>query len=123
MGWLLAICLVGFLITAVMPDGLNLKYPSRLPQDELTFQIQSPNPPKDQPWYQFLLFWQAPDDPDAENVAPELQSLDGLLPISSIGSGGHFAVTRRSIQLSGSFEYLDLHVDLWHELIFIDHGP
>ncbi|MEM9136938.1 MAG: energy-coupling factor transporter transmembrane protein EcfT [Cyanobacteria bacterium P01_F01_bin.42] len=99
MGWLLAICLLAFLVTSLMPDGLNLSYPSRLPQDELTFQIQAPNPPEDQPWYQFLLFWQAPSNPDSANVAPELKALRSSYQYL-YWQWGPFRVTRRSIQLA-----------------------
>ena len=99
MGWLLAICLAVLLFTSFMPDGLNLKYPSRLPQDELTFLRQAPNPPKDQPWYQFLLVWQPPDNPDAANVAPELIDLPTEYQYQ-YWAWGPFRVTRRSIQLA-----------------------
>ena len=99
MGWLLVLCLVGFLVTAVMPDGLNLKYSSRLPRDELTFQVKSPEPPKDQPWYQFLLVWQAADNPDAANVAPEIEALTNSYQYV-YWQWGPFRMTRRSIQLA-----------------------
>lgn len=99
MGWLLAICLSVFFFTSLMPDGLNLKYPSRLPQDELTFLRQAPEPPKVEPWYQFLLVWQAPDNPDASNVAPELKALPNDYQYQ-YWAWGPFRLTRRSIQLA-----------------------
>lgn len=99
MGWLLAICLTVFLVTAFMPDGLNIQYPSRLPQDELTFLRNAPNPPKSEPWYQFLLIWQAPDNPDAANIAPELKALSSDYQYQ-FWTWGPFRITRRSIQLA-----------------------
>ena len=102
MGWLLAICLSVLLVTSLMPDGLNLKYPSRLPQDELTFLKQAPRSPKKQPWYQFLLVWQAPDNPDADNIAPELKALPNDYQYL-YWAWGPFRITRRSIQLAVRF--------------------
>lgn len=82
-----------------MPDGLNINYPSRLPQDELTFQIQSPEPPKDRPWYQFLLVWQTPDNPDSRNVAPEFKALKNPYQYR-YWQWGPLRMTRRSLQLA-----------------------
>jgi energy-coupling factor transport system permease protein len=99
MGWLMAICLTVFLVTSFMPDGLNIQYPSRLPQDELTFLRNAPNPPQSEPWYQFLLIWQAPDNPDAANIAPELKALSSDYQYQFL-TWGPFRITRRSIQLA-----------------------
>ena len=99
MGWLLAICLSVLLITSFMPDGLNLKYSPRLPQDVLTFLRQAPNPPTEESWYQFLLIWQTPDNPDAANVAPELTALSSDYQYL-YWTWGPFRITRRSIQLA-----------------------
>ena len=99
LGWLLAICLSVLIFTSIMPDGLNLKYPSRLPQDEITFLEQAPDPPKKQPWFQFLLVWQSPDNPDARNVAPEIESLSNPYQYER-WQWGPFRVTRRSVQLA-----------------------
>jgi energy-coupling factor transport system permease protein len=43
MGWVLFFCGLVFTITAVMPDGMAVRYQSRLPTNELLF-VQSPPP-------------------------------------------------------------------------------
>ncbi len=56
MGWVLLFCGLTFCITAVMPDGLAVRYQPRLPAQELRF-VQSPPLPKSvqpEPWYSRL---------------------------------------------------------------------
>ncbi|MCM1982761.1 energy-coupling factor transporter transmembrane component T family protein [Lyngbya confervoides] len=101
MGWLLALCLVVLLVTAVMPDGYNLQYAPRLPQDELRFQDHPPAAPQPEPWYQFLRFWDAPQDPDRANRSPDRVSLDKFQPYHYVlWNWGPFTVTRKSVQLA-----------------------
>ncbi len=99
-GWVLALCLFSGTITSLMPDGYNITYQPRLPVDELTFQQTPPTPAKPEPWYQFLLFWEAPTNPPPPIIDPQLKQLEKTDSYSYIvWQWGSLKITRRSAQL------------------------
>jgi energy-coupling factor transport system permease protein len=59
MGWLLMFCSLMFVIACLLPDGLTVEHQPRLPSNEISFYLPSPQlskPPKPQPWQQFKQF-------------------------------------------------------------------
>lgn len=58
MGWLLALCIMVLLLTAVLPDGLGITTQPRLPEDELAFAANSDPVPTAAPrqnWFESVL--------------------------------------------------------------------
>jgi energy-coupling factor transport system permease protein len=104
MGWVLIFCLLILTITAVMPDGLPVKYQSRLPANE--FQIPSAAAQKEsaanrRAWYNPFGWFQASPPSSASAVSPaaDLPQLKEKPYRYVLLQKGPVTITRQSLQL------------------------
>lgn len=106
MGWLLVLGLLILGLTAVMPDGLALRYQPRLPQDELGFNQYNPPParstpatPTPSPW-SLPWFRQRPTPPAAPPPTPGLAQLPQPTGYRYVlFQQGPVRITQRSLEL------------------------
>ncbi len=102
MGWIAFFCFLVLAITAVMPDGLAVRYSPRLPTQEIQF-AQSPPPVlqtssgQRRPWYD-PLGWSRPEAsaPQTPTPTPLPQPTDYRY---TLFYAGPVTITRRSLQL------------------------
>jgi energy-coupling factor transport system permease protein len=97
-GWVLLFCTLVLGITAVMPDGSDVRYQSRLPANELQFSQSPPSPfkpPEQRPWYNPMgwLSSSSPSSPSPSISFPRKPYQYTLL------KAGPLTITRRSLQL------------------------
>jgi energy-coupling factor transport system permease protein len=103
MGWLSFLCVLIFVLTAILPDGMNVTHQQRLPANELQFEQQAatlPPKPISHPWYNpFGWGKSAPSQaaPLPAEPKPLAQPTDYRYVI---GQWGMFRVTRRSLDLA-----------------------
>ncbi|NJP08410.1 MAG: hypothetical protein HC866_02165 [Leptolyngbyaceae cyanobacterium RU_5_1] len=103
MGWLIFLCTLVFVLTAILPDGLNTNHQPRLPADELAFTRQPtplPDPPPANPWYNPFGWGQ--NRPPAVKQQPSItkplpQPTDYSYMLLRLGP---FTITRRSLDLA-----------------------
>lgn len=108
MGWLLFLCSLAFLLTAIAPDGLGLSHSPRLPTNELAFTEQPASlPPKPEriPLYNPFRWNRetAPSPAVSPSVAPTGTEEELPQPTEYryvLLDWGPFTVTRRSLELS-----------------------
>ena len=104
MGWLTVLCILVLGITAVMPDGMAIRYQPRLPPNELAFAQDTPLPASVQKpthWYESLRIWQ--QRPRQPPSVPKLAPAMGLPQPTSYAyvlfHQGPVKITRRSLDL------------------------
>jgi len=99
--WLLLLSVFVFLLTAILPDGLQARHQPRLPADELAFAQQKtlPQLPSPAPWYNPFGFGQRQPSPksqwQADHALPQPTAYRYVL-----FKGGPMTVTRRSLDLA-----------------------
>lgn len=106
MGWLLLLSLLVFGLTAVLPDGLKVRYQPRLPADELAFQQQPdklPAPPE-QSWNPFRLGEPSTIPLPGEKRNPPLPQPTDYSYV--LFDRGPITITRRSLDLAVRFSTL-----------------
>jgi energy-coupling factor transport system permease protein len=102
MGWLSFICVLMFVLTALLPDGMDVSYQPRLPTNELAFAQQSatlPARPSKNFWNLFDLGKSQPDTPEVKAKEP----YDYPQPTDYryvLFKRGIFTVTQRSLDLA-----------------------
>ena len=100
LGWLTFFCVLIFVLTTLLPDGLNASHQTRLPANELEFSQQTTLPPataESQPWNP-LTWTKTPEKSTGQ--APEIalpQPTDYRYVLLKVGS---LTVTRRSLDLA-----------------------
>ncbi|MEX0272101.1 energy-coupling factor transporter transmembrane protein EcfT [Leptolyngbyaceae cyanobacterium UHCC 1019] len=98
LGWLTFLCGLIFVLTTLLPDGLNASHQPRLPENELTFSQQTmlPPPPESQSWNP--LTWTKSPENSTESPAIALpQPTDYRYVLLKVGS---LTATRRSLDLA-----------------------
>jgi energy-coupling factor transport system permease protein len=113
MGWVLLLCALVFGITAIMPDGLAVRYQPRLPADELLFLQFPPALPKTAqkaPWYNSLGLGRSPQpkssqQPDAldRSAFERSRSLPQKPYKFILFKQGPVTITRESLKLGIQF--------------------
>ncbi|MBL1174538.1 energy-coupling factor transporter transmembrane component T family protein [Pantanalinema sp. GBBB05] len=104
MGWLLALCLLVFTLTMILPDGLNANHQPRLPANELAFAQQPtsiPPAPEPQPWYNPFGWGQSPSGQKPEATPTEAPDLPQPTDYNYVLlKKGPLTITRRSLDLA-----------------------
>jgi energy-coupling factor transport system permease protein len=102
MVWLLALSLLIFGLTAILPDGMKIRYQSRLPGDELAFSQHAQVRPatSSNPWYNPLGWGKQPS-----KSAPGVEPSPAVLPQPTeyryvLLKQGAITITRRSLDLA-----------------------
>jgi energy-coupling factor transport system permease protein len=99
-GWVLLFCTLVLGITAVMPDGSDVRYQSRLPANELQFSQSPPlpsKPPEQNPWYN-PMGWLSHRSSPSPSQSPSPALLRKPYQYTLL-KAGPFTITRRSLQL------------------------
>jgi energy-coupling factor transport system permease protein len=100
LGLLTAFCLLTFLITLFLPDGMGVSYQPRLPADELAF-VQQPKPVLTPPktWYEKL--WPFGNESPQPSPTVSLKELPQPTEYRYVlFEQGAFKVTQRSLELA-----------------------
>lgn len=98
-GWVLFFCTLVLGITAVMPDGSDVRYQPRLPANELQFSQSPPSPskpPEQRPWYNPMGWLSSPAPSSSLSPAPSFPHKPYQYTLLKAGP---FTITRRSLQL------------------------
>ncbi|NJM75036.1 MAG: hypothetical protein HC852_03690 [Acaryochloridaceae cyanobacterium RU_4_10] len=98
-GWVLLFCTLVLGITAVMPDGSDVRYQSRLPANELQFSQSPPspsNPPEQRPWYNPMGWLSSSPRSSSPSPSPSFARKPYQYTLLKAGP---LTITRRSLQL------------------------
>jgi energy-coupling factor transport system permease protein len=105
MGWLLALCLMVFALSTVLPDGLQSRHQPRLPANSLEFaQTPLPQLPADKPWWDVSQYNPFKGDAAKVGQARPVATVSGYRYI--LFHQGPFTITRRSLDVAIRFSSL-----------------
>lgn len=102
LGWMLVFCLLVFSVTAVMADGLAVRYQPRLPTQELVFAQAPPTAapaPKPHDWLAPWGWLKSPQTPLATGIPPKVSPAPSTPYRYTLFQQGPITITRRSLQL------------------------